>query len=397
MKNLLLRFIILSVVIIFAAETMQAIPAFARKYRMSCQTCHAPIPKLKPYGDEFAGNGFVLADQDAPRYYVDTGDPELSLIRDWPIAARLEAHVTYNNGNTEQPDFGTPYLLKLLSGGELAPNIAYYFYFYMNERGDVAGVEDAYLMFNNLFGSELDIYIGQFQVSDPLFKRELRLTLEDYHLYKQRVGNATANLAYDRGIMLTYGFETGTDIIVEVINGNGLGGADAVHNFDKDEYKNVFGRISQDITDFLRVGAFGYIGKEAVSSNANTEIQENNITMFGPDASINVGDKLELNLQYLQRMDSDTYQYSSSPTPNSDVESKGAMAELIFMPNGDDSDWYAVGMYNWFDSDFANLKYETISGHLGYVLRRNLRLVAEYTHNLTNEFGRYSIGFVSAF
>ena len=37
--------------------------------------------------------------------------------------------------------------------------------------------------FNNVFGSELDISVGQFQVSDPLFKRELRLPFEDYQVY----------------------------------------------------------------------------------------------------------------------------------------------------------------------------------------------------------------------
>ena len=41
-----------------APRDAQAIPAFARKYRFSCTTCHAPFPRLKPYGDEFAGRGF---------------------------------------------------------------------------------------------------------------------------------------------------------------------------------------------------------------------------------------------------------------------------------------------------------------------------------------------------
>ncbi|MDZ7763882.1 MAG: hypothetical protein U5K00_05580 [Melioribacteraceae bacterium] len=119
-----------------------------------------------------------------PRYYVDTGDDELSLIRDFPLAVRLEGLVTYNNNNSEKSDFNAPYNLKLLSGGEIAPDIAYYFYFYFSERGHVAGIEDAFIMFNNLFGTELDLYVGQFQVSDPLFKRELRLTFEDYLVYK---------------------------------------------------------------------------------------------------------------------------------------------------------------------------------------------------------------------
>ena len=44
----------------FLASDLFAIPAFARKYNMSCKTCHSPFPTLKAYGDEFAGNGFQL-------------------------------------------------------------------------------------------------------------------------------------------------------------------------------------------------------------------------------------------------------------------------------------------------------------------------------------------------
>ena len=79
-------FVLLLVGGILLPAVVEAIPAFARKYRMSCTTCHAPVPRLaeKAYGDEFAGNGFVLADQEASRYYVETGDKDLDLIRETP-------------------------------------------------------------------------------------------------------------------------------------------------------------------------------------------------------------------------------------------------------------------------------------------------------------------------
>ncbi len=66
--------------------------------------------------------------------------------------------------------------IKVLSGGLISRNISYYFYFFLAERGEVAGIKDAFIMFNNLFRTELGVSAGQFQVSDPLFKRELRLT-----------------------------------------------------------------------------------------------------------------------------------------------------------------------------------------------------------------------------
>lgn len=105
MKKIMFLTILAFIITAIIASDIFAIPAFARKYNMTCETCHSPFPKLKPYGDEFAGNGFVLKDQDAPRYFVETGDPELSLIRDLPLAMRLgKGYVTYNQGNTQQSD-----------------------------------------------------------------------------------------------------------------------------------------------------------------------------------------------------------------------------------------------------------------------------------------------------
>ena len=203
MTSLISAIAIIVVIILSCATDSQAIPAFARKYRMSCNTCHAPVPRLKPYGDEFAGNGFVLKDQEAPRYFVETGDPNLSLIRELPFAIRLEGFVQNLTRTDKGTDFSFPYNLKLLSGGAIAKDIAYYFYFFMSEHGEVVGLEDAYVMFNNLGGSDLDIYVGQFQVSDPLFKRETRLTFEDYAVYKYAPGGSQIDLKYDRGFMLT--------------------------------------------------------------------------------------------------------------------------------------------------------------------------------------------------
>ncbi len=386
MKNFK-SFIVFCVLFFSCADALFAIPAFARKYSMTCKTCHSPFPKLKPYGDEFAANGFVLADKDAPRYFLETGDKELSLLRDLPVALRLEGYIMYNHGNSGRSDFEAPYILKLLSGGSLTKDVSYYFYFFFSERGEVAGIEDAFIMFNNIGGSQLDLYLGQFQVSDPLFKRELRLTFDDYEIYKTKVGKSVIDLAYDRGVMLTYGFESGTDIVVEVLNGNGIGGADALRNFDGDKYKNLFGRISQDAGENFRIGAFGYWGKEKPGAETNE------VWMAGPDLTISV-DPLELNLQYVERRDKNP---DFLATGAADVKTRGGFAELIYRPKGDNSNWYGVALFNWVESDFNNLNGKIGALNLGYLLRRNIRLVAEYSQNFTLEYGRIGVGFITAF
>lgn len=388
MKNTF-SIIILSIIIVtMLSSDLLAIPAFARKYNMTCKTCHSPFPKLKAYGDEFAGNGFVLKDQDTPRYFLDTGDPELSLIRDVPLAFRLEGYVTYNQSNLKKSDFNAPLLFKILTGGALTKDVSYYLY-YILENGEPGKIEDAWFMFNNLFGSELDFTIGQFQISDPLFKRELRLTKDDYYIYKIKPGNSRVNLTYDRGIMLAYGLDSGTDFNFQVVNGNGIDeGISSI--FDDDKYKNFVGRISQDLGEQLRVGAVGYWGKEEkIISDIN---RLNQLWMLGGDATISL-EPFELNLQYIERND-DNALFEQNKL---DKKTRGGFAELIYLPDGDASKWYSVALFNWIESDFRELNLKQLGVHLGYVLRRNIRLVTEYSHNFTDKFGKMSIGFVSAF
>jgi hypothetical protein len=379
-------FLLLTVVALFVAPASAMIPAFARKYDMSCTVCHSPVPKLKPYGEDFAGNGFQLPDKEPPRYVRETGDERLLLMREIPLALRLEGYARFQPQNERQTDFQSPYLLKALSGGLISRNISYYFYFFFAERGEVAGIEDAFIMFNNLFRSELDVSVGQFQVSDPLFKRELRLTLEDYQIYRTRPGLSRINLTYDRGLMLSYGLPTKTDVVAELLNGNGIGSADAKRNFDADKYKSGFLRVSQDVGKYVRLGGFGYYGKEGQNNNVNT------LWMAGPDLTLSLA-PIELNAQYVERRD-DNPQFVAAAN---ETKTRGAFAELTYSPNGDKSNWYGVLLYNWVESDQAALKYHSATGHLSYLPARNFRLIGEYTYDFEQKANRFSAGFVSAF
>jgi hypothetical protein len=380
MKTILRAAVAIVLLAVFGLGSLQAMPAFARKYGLSCKTCHSPFPKLKPYGEEFAGNGFVIKDKDTPRYFIDTGDSALSLLRELPIALRLEGFLAWNNANTRQTDFLAPYLLKFLSGGAITKDIAYYFYFFFSERGEVAGIEDAFVMFNDLFGSDLDLYVGQFQISDPLFKRELRLPFEDYAIYDTAPGESRIDLTYDRGVMLTYGLPTGTDITVEVLNGTGIHEANIFRGFDDDPYKNVLLRVSQEIVPAFRLGAFGFTGKERPEDIINA------VTMYGGDATLAVK-PFELNVQYVERRDSNPF--FSGVLPTEKLATRGAFAELIYRPKGDDGRWYATGLVNWVDSDQPELDYTAATAHIGYLLRRNMRLTAETTYAFHGPYARH--------
>ena len=383
----------------------EAIPAFARRYKVSCTTCHAPMPKLKAYGDEFAGNGFVIPEDEKERDYISAGDSLLWLNRTFPVAARFDAYGVYDSKAPVDNDLQLPWGVKLLSGGNLYKNIGYYFYFYLSERGEVAGIEDAYIHFNNIFKTNLDVMVGQFQTSDPLMKRELRLTFEDYILYTRRVGFSNINLTYDRGVMLPYGIDkSGTDLVFMVVNGSGIGEAGENRKFDDDKFKNYGFRINQAIGEIASVGAFVYYGRERVSDTLG--VNDNEVTYIGPDFNLTVG-KFEFTGQYLLRRDTNPLFIPNTDSKNT----SGIIAEIIFSPQKERSRHYFTFLYNWVDSDlkeedyaplapffeFQTMNYHTVTLSGTYQLARNLRFLVEVTRDIELEANRAVLGIVSAF
>lgn len=387
--GILLLVLVLS---LFVTSESNAIPAFARRYKISCTTCHAPIPKLKSYGDEFAGNGFIMKENEKARDYISAGDDLLWLNKDFPVGVRFDAYAIFDEDKPVDKDLQVPWGVKLLSGGTLYKNIGYYFYFYFSERGEVAGIEDAYIHFDNIFKSNLDIMVGQFQTSDPLMKRELRMTFEDYMIYKQKFGLSRANLAYDRGLMFVYGIEkTGTDLIAMVVNGNGKDEAGEDKKFDDDPLKNFGFRINQGIGEVASIGAYFYKGKENVLDvDGVPGTLENEITYVGPDFNIGVG-PIELTFQYLLRKDTNPMFTDKSD----DYKTKGTVAEIIYSPQLDRSRFFLTGLYNKIDSDLYKYETATLSG--SYLVARNLRLILEYTRDLEYDLNRVTLGMVSGF
>ncbi len=406
----------LPALLIFSAGDAEGMPGFARKYKFSCKTCHGPAPRLKPYGEEFAGRGFRLEDpaQEPARATYDVGDPILELSREFPIGARLEGFVSFKEDADAEQDVEWPWAWKIISGGPLSSSISYYFYFLI-ERGEVEGLEDAYLQINSIFGLPVDLMLGQFQVSDPMFKREARLERADYEIYKAEVGLSGLDLTYDRGVILGTEAPGGIETVFQVVNGNGIPGADGDRNFDDDDYKNLalrfargFEEIGQDIKD-ARIGVFGYWGKQAAADTPPC-CAKNETYYFGADLSAMFRDICQLNLQYLERRDDDPYFTDSAP---GDFETRGGFAEIHFFPQGQDGRWIITGLYNFVETDppdgalngagpsWATLvpytRHHSASLTVNRLLARNVRLLMEGGYDMEDERGTGTIGLSAAF
>lgn len=367
------------------AQAAAAIPAFARKYGYSCEVCHAPIPHLKAFGEQFMDNGYRIPDKEPPRATVDTGDPLLLLQRDLPLAMRFDGFLSYEPRSTIKGDFRSPVAMKILSGGNLSDTISYYTYFLLSEDAKVLGLEDTYLSFRGIFGLPIDILFGQYRITDPIKATETRLTFENYAVFKFRVGDSRINLAYDRGILASTGTNFGTDFILQVVNGNGIEEQDI---FDSDRYKSLVYRVAQSFwKNNFRIGVLGYTGKEGGAGG-----RTNSVAYFGPDLRVRLP-KVELLLEYVRRTDSNPLFAADAP----EVQSDAFLAEAILSPWGDKGRTFVTFAWNRVDSGWEAASSHTLTFNVNYLLRRNLKLIAEYTQDLLHGNHRLRTGVTTAF
>ena len=392
----------------------QGIPAFARKYRVSCSLCHSPFPRLTAFGNQFAANGFEFAPGEPPRDTISTGDPLLRLQNTLPLAMRMEGYLTtlaQKGENVVGPDLQTPWGIKLLTGGQVADGISYYMYFFMSERGEIAGLEDAYVQFSDIGGSGFNLIAGQFQVSDPLFKRELRLEYDDYQVYRARLGEVRSDLTYDRGLFGFFSPWENGDVSLMLVNGRGLSQAGDNRLYDTDRLKNVMARYAHQLGP-VYLGAFGYYGKEEKGGNTDRSL------VWGPDVSVALGSKLEVNAQYIHRQDTNPFYLDAcgAGDPRCDagasdpleVNLDGIMTEILFFPQGEAGPWVISGLYNYLNADREALSvrlgeegyltnYQTMAVGGTYSLRRNLRFMGELGYDTEMERARFVVGAVTAF
>jgi len=320
-----------------------------------------------------------------------------------PLAIRAQAFVQgrdsevvdFETGPTDADssfDIQAPYLIKLLSSAPLSENISYYFYGIFAEKGENGEViiEDAWFSYADIAGSGVNGMLGQFQVSDLMFPREVRLTFQDYYAYR------AAGITYDRGIILDRGVGP-LDLAVGLTNGNGISENVTInspgyrrpdHMFDNDSSKNVFGRVGGSVGP-VTVGVFGLAGEQksaAGFAGADRGSRDTDKTIYGLDFSGSVGTRTHWFAQLLWNewdgfLDAD---------PTVDYDWFGGFAGVDYIMN---DRWAFSLLYNYTDaSDFdgtatvyEGIDINSLSLGASYYFMRNVKAVLELNVDFLSE------------
>ncbi|WP_237058671.1 hypothetical protein [Microbulbifer sediminum] len=376
-----------------------AIPVFARQYEMSCAACHSAFPRLNTFGKEFASNNYRLPTWREKT--VDTGDKLLALPDEVPFAVRAQAYIQGREGESIDPingdrveadsDFQAPYLVKLLSSAPLSEHLTYYFYGIFAEKGENGEViiEDAWIRHSDLACTGVGLQLGQFQVSDLMFPRELRLTFQDFMVYRM------AGITYERGMILDRAWGP-ADLALGLVNGNGITDNFNVNSpgyrrpdnlFDDNNSKSAFGRIGVDIPP-VAAGIFALSGKRDSATGPagllNGE-RDSDVGMVGIDFSGSIGDKAHWFAQYLWTSWDDFLQPEIGDTvlwPGRQYDWHGGFLGVDYIAS---DRWAFSLLYNSADSSdlahtdtiYEGIEIDTLTLTASYYFMRNAKGIIE--------------------
>ncbi len=159
----------------------EAVPAFARKYDMSCNVCHTRQPRLNPFGQRFLENGYQIpgtSDGGVKEKHLLGGElngATLDEISNY-MAVRLRADVQQASfvdstitEASDDPDIIFPNVVNIFFAGTATDDVSFFFETeYATQGGEDPALrfERSYLAFNNVGGKSVaNIKIGNFDPS----------------------------------------------------------------------------------------------------------------------------------------------------------------------------------------------------------------------------------------
>ena len=322
--------------VVLPAASAGAVPAFARRYEVSCGTCHQyHYPRLNAFGTRFMLNGYQLPDgaEDPARArrMLEPGTiaDRLTVFRELPLSVRAQAVADFDRSSGEHaPVYDSRVSASLAGGGSVARDVSFFFSW---NAAPTPLLHQARVGLHNLGARALgagavNVKAGLLLLLDG--QRPAHRSLAPGTTLGVAVGqnpfvldDSTLGLAlYGRPGWGRFGYE------VALVSGPPGVGA------DPDQWKDVFGRVSWtfflDTPHELEVGVLGYLGRASLVS------QVGGITIDHRDDFWLAGGDLELDLGPVTAMARGFFSRHDDATPaGGAVDLTTIRAELIWGVN----------------------------------------------------------------
>ena len=320
MKNIFMSLLLTIFCLVSFTQTSRSIPAFARKYKTSCATCHNGFAKLTPFGEAFRRSGYQFPGGTDPEYVKEEAVPlgaegykkvfpdaiwPGSLPGTSPISLFLNGEMDYNPKydpadatSAERVSFnGLGNSIEVVAAGTAGEDISFWGHAILNSDG--LELNRIFLIFSNLIGDSYALNARVGVIEPNLFSFSThRAWMEGYWLTTRPLSNDMGWTFEEtqKGIELN-GMQGRLGYSAGIVEGFG-----SLHS-DKDYYGHVtykIGGLPLDgvveggaapnntkpyIDNSITFGAFAYLGDAIIQPDSLAGLPKNNFSVIGGDVN----------------------------------------------------------------------------------------------------------------
>jgi hypothetical protein len=271
--------IALTLAVLVLATRAEAIPAFARKYGMSCTACHLAWPILNQQGQLFRDNGY--------QFGTEKDEPVTLTPAYWPVAMRTTAAYQFSRTTNQTSDAGPitvatggvpqPPGVDVLAGGTIARDISFLLILTGFSPSDGAALaESAWVRLDNLGGSRwANLKVGKFEVDLPASAHRAVPLTNGYAMYGQRYGSAVPFDLSENQVGVEFdghSVDGTTRYAISLVSANGdLGGKGAWSSPLLYAHVQQAFETGSDVVPWVRIGALASMGSWPTTFDTTTD------------------------------------------------------------------------------------------------------------------------------
>ena len=377
----------------FPVHEAQAVSQWARKYNMSCQSCHTAFPRLNYFGEKFAKNGYQFPD-------TADGDEQKEKLSDTLFIDDLKnlfgvrisvtpASVTTNGlsrgapNNSTAVNFGNTDWVQFFSAGSIFKNTS----IFIETQVSNTSIKNNWftLGYHNLFDqSLLNVRAGKISSMNwHAMTGRLRMipniNLEGWTNFKTTEGTVSTTAAPfvledQLGVgepqpgLEMYGYKGPFLYSVGVVNGNAL--------TDSNQFKNLFGTLRLEIPDTdsnfagSSISGWGYWGTD--TANTSTTQTKNRFYRLSSAANLR-WKKWDIIGGYIYGVDKD-WVLSTAGNQENKTHALGMQVGYLIDPK-----WFAAAQCDYVTDTFKDTAttsnyFHKVSPSIWYMPRENMRI-----------------------
>jgi hypothetical protein len=249
------------------ATRAEAIPAFARKYGMSCSACHVAYPVLNQQGIIFRDNGY--------QFGLEKDEPTALSGAYVPLAARTVPAYQFTHATNQPGEWGkattrtgglaTP-TLDLMAAGTFGKDVAFLAVLAGFSPDEAGSIESAWGRVSNVAGTGwLNVRFGKFELDLPMSERRDILRTSGHAVYAARFPTSAVAFSLtsnQTGVELEgHDARSLTRYSLALVNPNGdPGGRGAWSSPLAYAHVSRAFELDSDVLPWLKLGAHGAMG-----------------------------------------------------------------------------------------------------------------------------------------